>query len=79
MIRKEAVMSIGNNIRRFREEHKLTQEQVADKIGVTFQAVSSWERDEYLPETANLKKLAEVLDVSVSAIAEDKKGTFNRF
>ena len=34
-------MSIGSNIKIFREEHKLTQEQVADKIGVTFQAVTN--------------------------------------
>ncbi|MBQ6438889.1 MAG: helix-turn-helix domain-containing protein [Mogibacterium sp.] len=69
-------MSIGINIRRLREAKKLTQENLAEKLGVTFQAVSSWERDEYLPETANLRKLAEVFDVSVSAIVEDKKGTF---
>lgn len=76
MIRKEAVMSIGNNIRRFREEHKLTQEQVADKIGVTFQAVSSWERDEYKPDTEKLLRLAELFDVSVSALVEDKTNVF---
>jgi len=69
-------MSIGTNIRRLREAKKLTQENLAEKLGVTFQAVSSWERDEYLPETANLRKLAEVLDVSVSAILEDRKGMF---
>ena len=37
-------MSIGKNIKQFREERNLTQEQVADKLGITFQAVSSWER-----------------------------------
>ena len=73
---EEKPMSIGKNIRRLREAKKLTQEKLAEKLGVTFQAVSSWERDEYMPETANLRKLAEVFDVSVSAIVEDKKGTF---
>ena len=69
-------MSIGANIRRKREEQKLTQEQLADKLGVTFQAVSSWERDEYKPDTDNLIKLAKVLDVSVSTIVEEQSGTF---
>ena len=75
-------MSIGENIRRFRKEMKdengrtFTQEKLAEKLGVSFQAVSSWERDEYLPETANLLKLAEVFDVPASAILEDKRGTF---
>ena len=65
-------MSIGTNIRDLREERGYTQEQVAEAVGVTFQAVSAWERDEYKPETDNLLKLAEIFDVSVSAIAEEK-------
>ncbi len=69
-------MSIGTNIKGFREERKLTQEQVAEALGVTFQAVSSWERDEYRPETDKLIKLAELFDVSVSAIAEEKRSVF---
>ena len=69
-------MSIGTNIRSFREERKLTQEQIAESLGVTFQAVSSWERDEYRPETDKLIKLAELFDVSVSAIAEEKRRVF---
>ena len=44
-------MSIGSNIKSLREERKLTQEQVAEELGITFQAVSSWERDEYNPDT----------------------------
>lgn len=69
-------MSIGKNIRRLRAERKLTQEQLAEALGVSFQAVSSWERDEYKPETDNLLRLAEVFDVSVSAVAEEKRKTF---
>ena len=69
-------MSIGTNIKSLREERKLTQEQVAEALGITFQAVSSWERDEYKPETDKLIKLAELLDVSVSAIAEEKRKVF---
>ena len=69
-------MSIGSNIRSLREELGLTQEQVADKIGITFQAVSSWERDEYKPDIDKIMKLAELFDVSVSALVEEKKGVF---
>jgi len=47
-------MSIGTNIKQFREERNLTQEMTAEKLGITYQAVSSWERDEYKPETDNL-------------------------
>ena len=69
-------MSIGENIKALREEHKITQNQVADALGVTFQAVSSWERDEYKPDTDNLIRLAEYFDVSVSAVAEEKNKAF---
>ena len=69
-------MSIGTNIKSLREERKLTQEQVAEALGISFQAVSSWERDEYKPDTEKLIRLAEVFDVSVSAIVEEKKNTF---
>ena len=69
-------MSIGSNIKAFREERKLTQEQVAEALGISFQAVSSWERDEYNPDTDKLIRLAEVLGVSVSALVEEKQRFF---
>ena len=53
-------MSIGSNIKQFREERNLTQEQLGDKLGISFQAVSSWERDEYKPDVEKLIKLAEI-------------------
>ena len=69
-------MSIGTNIKALREGKRLTQEQLAEKLGVTFQAVSAWERDAYKPDTENVIGLAAALDVSVSAILEEKPGTF---
>ena len=65
-------MTIGTNIRSLREVRNLTQEQIADQIGVTFQAVSSWERDEYKPDVDKLIRLAELFDVSVSALIEER-------
>ena len=69
-------MSIGTNIRRLREEKGFTQENIADALDVSFQAVSSWERDEYKPDLDKLLKLTEVFDVSLSAIAEEKQKIF---
>lgn len=69
-------MSIGKNIKALREERNLTQEQVADKLDVSFQAVSSWEREEYKPDTDKLIKLAALFDVSLSALVEEKQGVF---
>ena len=69
-------MSLGENIRKYRELNKLTQEKLADKLDVSFQAVSSWERDEYKPDTDKLIRLAEVFNVSVSSLVEDRKNVF---
>lgn len=69
-------MGIGENIRRLREEKGLTQEKVADELDVSYQAVSSWEREEYKPDLDKLMKLAEVFDVSLSALVEDKRKVF---
>lgn len=64
-------MSIGENIRHYRKTAKLTQNQLAEMIGVSFQAVSSWERNEYVPETSKLQLLAETLRTSVSSLLEE--------
>jgi GTP pyrophosphokinase len=72
----ESKMSLGENIKRIREERKQTQEQIAEALGVSFQAVSSWERDEYKPDTEKLIKLAGILDVSVSSLVEEKSNLF---
>lgn len=61
-------MSIGENIRHYRKTTKLTQNQLAEIMGVSFQAVSSWERDEYAPETSKLQLLAGILKTSVSSL-----------
>ena len=69
-------MSLGTNIKSIREQRGLTQGQLSKKLDVTFQAISSWERDEYKPDTDNLIKIAEVLDVSVSALVEEREHVF---
>ncbi|RKM62313.1 helix-turn-helix domain-containing protein [Butyrivibrio sp. CB08] len=69
-------MSVGTNIKGLREDRGLTQEQIADALGISFQAVSSWERDEYKPDTDKVIRLAELFDVSVSAILEEKHKAF---
>ncbi|MBE6664668.1 MAG: helix-turn-helix transcriptional regulator [Ruminococcaceae bacterium] len=36
-------MNIGNNIKQLRQQKNLTQEQLAEKLGISYQAVSKWE------------------------------------
>lgn len=50
-------MSIGSNLIAARKAKGFTQEQLAERLGVSFQAVSAWERDAYLPEAESLRRL----------------------
>ena len=58
-------MSLGQNIKRFRGEAHLSQEKMAELVGVSRQAVTKWEADQSAPSTENLFRLAEVLSVTV--------------
>ena len=54
-----------NNLRRYREKYALTQETLADKVGVTRQTVISIERDRYTPSLELSLKLAKVFGCRV--------------
>lgn len=64
-------MKIGKQILYYRKRKGLTQEQLAGEIGVSFQTVSSWENDEYLPQLEKLEILANALDVTISDICSE--------
>ena len=51
-------MSLGENIKAKRNELKLSQEYVAEQLGVSRQAVSKWETDQSEPTAKNLTELA---------------------
>lgn len=57
-----------NNLIRLRKEKGLSQEELADKLSVSRQAVSKWERGEALPDTDNLIRLAKLYNVSIDEI-----------
>lgn len=60
--------AIGNEIGALRRQKGLTQGELGERLGVSFQAVSKWERGETLPDTALLLDLAEVLETTVDHI-----------
>ena len=59
-------MTLGENIKNRREELKLSQEYVAEQLGVSRQAVSKWETGQSEPTASNLIQLAEVFDINLS-------------
>ena len=61
-------LSLANNIRTFRKQRHLTQEQLAEAVGVTAGAVYKWESGASSPELSLLVELADFFDVSVDAL-----------
>jgi transcriptional regulator with XRE-family HTH domain len=59
-------MRTGNEIRQLRKKLRLSQEGLANIIGVSRSAVYDWEREAYSPEGENLVNLAKALEVSVA-------------
>ncbi len=60
--------TIGNRISRLRKEKGMSQEALAEKIGVSSQAVSKWENDQSCPDISLLPQLAKLLDMTVDEL-----------
>lgn len=65
--------NIGKFIAKLRKEKKLTQEQLAERLGVHNRSVSRWENGNSMPDYAVLPMLANELGVSVAELVEGKK------
>ena len=67
---------VGKQIAALRKAKGITQNELGERIGVTFQAVSKWERGETLPDTGILPDLARILETSIDSILlSDEKRT----
>lgn len=62
------IAAVGRQISDLRKAKKLTQSDLGDRLGVTFQAVSKWERAEALPDASILPDLASILETTVDNI-----------
>ena len=65
-------MELKENLRRLRREAGITQEGLAEKLHVSGQAVSKWERGESYPEITLLPELAEVFHVTIDALLREQ-------
>ena len=60
--------TLGKRIASHRKQLKLTQDQLAEQLGVTAQAVSKWENDLSCPDIGILPRLAAIFDTSIDAL-----------
>ena len=63
-------IEIANRLVKLRKKHGLSQEELADKLGISRQAVSKWERAESSPDTDNLICLAKLYGVSLDELLD---------
>lgn len=63
-------MKIGDNLFQARKKAGLSQEKVAEKLGVSRQTISKWETDETIPDIFQSKKLATLYDISLDKLVD---------
>ena len=61
-------VKVGRIISQKRKEHNMTQMQLADALGISFQAVSNWERGKSMPDISKLPELAELFGCSIEEL-----------
>ena len=66
-------MTIGKRIAHLRKEKGLTQEELAQHMGISPQAVSKWENDQTCPDISALPQLARLFGVTVDELLEGKE------
>ena len=72
---------IGSKIKRARLEKKLTQEQIAELLGVSRQTISNWENEKSYPDIISVIKMSECYDVSLDYLlkGEQKMNTYYEY
>ena len=63
-------MNLGNSLFNARKKSGLSQEEVAEKLGVSRQTVSKWEQNETVPDIYQSKKLAVIYRMSLDKLIE---------
>lgn len=66
-------LSIGKFIAQKRKEHNMTQEQLAEKIGVSNKSVSKWETGKCMPDYSVVQELCKELEITVAELMDGEE------
>lgn len=64
---------IGRKILSLRKSRNMTQVNLADKLGITYQAVSSWERGNSMPDIEKLPEISKLFEISIDELIGESK------
>ena len=67
-------MPLGERLKALRNQIGFSQEMVAERVGVSRQAVTKWESGQTIPTGENLAALAELYAISLDELMEDRSG-----
>lgn len=65
-------MKLGEKLKKYRKERKLSQREVAEKLNVTRQVVSYWECDLIIPDIQILQQLAELYEIDMEEMLQEE-------
>ena len=65
--------SFGTRLADIRKEHNMTQNDIADRLNISAQAVSKWENDMTMPDIDTLVKLSDIFDMSLDELVGKQK------
>lgn len=68
-------MTLGNKIMQERKNKNYSQEELAIQIGVSRQTIYNWENNQAMPDLVNLKKLAQVFDMTIEQLMDENYTT----
>lgn len=74
-----SVAEIGRRLKKARLDAKLTQKEVADKLGITYQAISNYERGTNRVDTDTLSKLCKIYGIAISDLLSTPAWTGEMF
>ena len=66
-------MTLGEKLKDFRKRFGLSQEQLAEVMNVSRQAITKWESDAGLPDVSNLSELAKTFNISIDSLLNDSE------
>ena len=63
---------VANNIKAARAKMNMTQMNLTDEMGVSYQAVSNWERGNSMPDISRLQELCNILNISFDELVGER-------
>ena len=61
-------MELGKQIKKYRQESQLSQDELADRVYVSRQTISNWENDKTYPDVTSLVLLSEIFQISLDKL-----------